>query len=235
MNFIHPCLIFATSKKPENMSFVYGDAGNSLENRRRFLNSMGINYADLVCGHQVHGNTVRCIVESDKGKGALSAGSLIDDTDAFITNIRNLPLGIFTADCLPVCLFDPVNNALGLAHAGWRSTKGRIVIKAIELMREKFNSRSQDIRAVFGPCIRKCCYEVKQEFKHNFFRWIEQRGNRLYLDLAGINQAQLLETGLKDENIFDNAECTYCRQEEYFSYRREFDKCGRMLSVAMLK
>ncbi len=235
MNFTHPCFIFATSKKPDNMSFVHGGVDNSLENRGRFLNSLGINYVDLVCGNQVHGNTVRCVVESDKGKGALSVNSSINDTDAFVTNIRNLPLGIFTADCLTVCLFDPVNNALGLVHAGWRSTKGMIVVKAIELMREKFNSRAKDIRAVFGPCIRNCCYEVNQECKYNFSRGIEQRGNKLYFDLAGINQAQLLEAGLKKNNIFDNNECTYCRQEEYFSFRGEADKCGRMLSVAMLR
>ncbi|MFH1440939.1 MAG: peptidoglycan editing factor PgeF [Candidatus Omnitrophota bacterium] len=235
MNFTHPGLIFATSKKPENMSFVHGDVENSLENRRRFLNRLGINYLDLVCGHQVHGNTVRCIIESDKGKGALSADSSINDTDAFITNIRNLPLGVFTADCLPVCLFDPVHQTLGLAHAGWRSTKGMIIINVVGLMREKFNSHAHNLCAVFGPCIRSCCYEVKQEFRE-YFPWaIEQREGGFYFDLAGVNKKQLLEAGLKKENIFDNSECTYCRQEEYFSYRREPDKCGRMLSVAMLK
>lgn len=235
MNFTHSCLIFATSKKPENMSFVHGDTGESLENRGRFLNSLSVNYADLVCGNQVHGGTVRCVVESDKGKGALSANSSINDTDAFVTNIRNLPLGIFTADCLSICLFDPVHYALGLAHAGWRSAKAMIVINAVVLMREKFNSHAQDLCAVFGPCIRNCCYEVKQEFSEYFPQAIEQRKGGFYFDLAGVNKAQLLKAGLKDENIFDNNECTYCQQEEYFSCRRESDKCGRMLSVAMLK
>ncbi len=218
-----------------NMSLSYGDASKALENRKSFLSALNINYQDLTCAKQAHGSKVKYVNEADKGSGALVYDTAIADTDGFITDIRNLPLGIFTADCLSIFLYDPERPAVGLLHAGWRSSKEGIVSRALELMRSKFKVDPAELYTGFGPAIRNCCYEVSGEFKDDFTTGLADRQGRLYLDLAQVNKDQLLNSGVKKENIFDSGFCTACEKEDFFSFRREGKDCARMLSVIMLK
>jgi len=132
-------------------------------------------------------------------------------------------------------LYDPKAAAIGLVHAGWRSTKENISAKAVKFMQAKFNSRPQDLHAVFGPSIRGCCYEVREPFKDYFPRDISERSGRLYLDLAGVNKRQVLEAGVEEGSISDCVACTSCQNNKLFSFRREGESCGRMMSVAMLR
>lgn len=235
MFFNHPNVTCGASLRPQNMSLVYGPPQGALENRKDFLFQLGIDYRDLVCAKQAHASNIRCVQESDRGRGALTHGDSIDDTDAFITDRKKLPLAVFTADCLSVFLFDPEKSAIGVVHAGWRGSQKGILGKTIEAMRKEFKTESKDLLAGFGPAIRECCYEVGKEFKDSFSEGLRSKSGRLYLDLAGINRRQLLEAGVKEENITDPGICTSCRNKEYFSYRREGKSCGRMMSVIMLK
>lgn len=216
------------------MSFTYGDTRNALENRRSFLGGLGIDHLSLVCAKQVHANTVRCVTVRDAGRGARFYDNSFEATDAFITDAKNLPLAVFTADCLSIFLYDPVRGAIGLVHAGWRGTKDDILPRAVALMGKDFGSDPSDISAGFGPCIRQCCYEVKDDLRAFFGEGVSKRGNRYYLDLLGINKKSLLGLGVKKTNIFDAGECTFCLSKKYFSHRRESDKAGRMMSVMML-
>jgi len=218
-----------------NMSLSYGDSRGVLDNRRKFLSSLGIDYLSLVCAKQAHGNSVKYVNEADEGSGALAYENAIPNTDGFITDCRNLPLAIFTADCLPVFLYDPRKPAIGLIHAGWRSLKENIVMRSVELMRSKFNTRPKDLISWFGPAIGGCCYEVSSEFRNYFPSDLSERGGKLYLDLASINKRQLLASGLKKENISEASYCTYCANEEFFSFRKEGKEAGRLISVIMLK
>ncbi len=224
-----------SNRRLQNMSLSYGDTANSLENRKLFLGQLGLELGDLVCAKQVHASRVKYAAEEDRGRGALSFESSIEDTDAFITDKRNLPLAVFTADCLSIFLYDSKTPAVGLIHAGWRSTKENIAAKTIKSMREKFNTAAQDIYASFGPCIRNCCYEVGSDFKEIFLSGVTQRGNRLFLDLIAINRQQLLSSGVKEQNLSDSEICTSCHNEEFFSYRREGKGCGRIMSVMMIR
>lgn len=217
------------------MSLLDGDSSDVLNQRKNFLKELGINYQDLVCVKQVHTSNVRYIQEEDRGKGALSFDSAIADTDALITNIKNLPLAIFTADCLPIFLFAPLVSAIGLIHAGWRGTQENITTKTIKLMQEKFNIAPLDLYAGFGPGVRDCCYEVGEEFRNIFVQDLIERDNRYYLDLIKANKKQLLDLGVKDTNISDSGICTSCQNNEFFSYRREANTAGRIMSVIMLK
>lgn len=217
------------------MSLIHGGVKQSLENRKRFLRSLKINYKSLVCAEQVHGSDARYIRENDKGKGALSPDTAIPKTDALITNIRNLPLAVFTADCLPIFLYDRITHSIGLIHAGWRGTRDNIVLKTVELMREKFNTNPKELRADFGPRIKNCCYEVGKEFTNYFKQGLIKRNRHYYLDLAEPNKQQLLSLGVKEKSIFDSGICTSCQNHSFFSYRKERDSCGRMISVTMLK
>ena len=218
-----------------NMSLSYGDTSQALENRKSFLSSLNINYQDLVCAKQAHGSNVKYVNEADRGKGSLSYDTAIADTDGLITDIRNLPLAIFTADCLSVFLYDPARPAVGLIHAGWRSSKEKIVSRALELMASQFKTDPQELFAGFGPAIRDCCYEVSAGFEDKFTTGLTTREGRLYLNLAQANKDQLLSSGVKKENMFDTNLCTACQAEELFSFRKEGASSARMLSVIMLK
>jgi len=234
MIFRHPGVIAAFSRQPQNMSFKHGDTQNSLANRQGFLSSLGIAYRDLACANQVHEDAVACVRQEDKGKGALDHQDAFSQTDALITRERDVPLAVFTADCLSVFLYDPVKQVAGVAHAGWRSSRKRIVEKTARLMAKEFNSQAIDIMAGFGPAIGPCCYEVGAEFRDYFDYGITQRQGKYYLDLAQVNRSQLIEAGLKEENISSRASCTFC-SKDFFSYRRQGSSCGRMMSVIMLK
>jgi YfiH family protein len=219
----------------KNMSLFYGDTSSSLINRNKFLEPLGIDYQDLICAKQIHSNSVRYAREQDKGRGALSYDTSIRDTDALITDERKLPLAVFTADCLSIFLYDPKVPAIGLIHAGWRSTKGNITIKTIQLMQELFMTDAASLLAGFGPAIRSCCYEIDKDFNDFFPGSLIERNNRYYLDLVRINKKQLLDLGIKEKNIIDSGICTSCRSSEFFSYRKEGKNCGRMMSVIMLR
>jgi len=211
-------IVCAYSRKPQNMSLIHADTSRSLENRKDFLGALGIDYRDIVCAKQAHSDHIRLVKEGDRGKGALDQGRAFEDTDALVTNIRGMPLCIFTADCLPVFLFDPQGMSVGIVHAGWEGTKKRISAKTVTFMRENLNTRPEGLLAGFGPAIRGCC---KTE-------------DLLNLDIADMNRQQLLESGVLPENIFDSNICTSCCNQDYFSFRLEKQACGRMICVISL-
>jgi len=217
------------------MSLRHGDTSDALNNRRVFLEGLGVDYRNLVCAEQVHGNKARYVSNNDKGKGALSWDNVLRQTDGLITDKAGVPLAVFTADCLSVFLYDPKQKVIGLVHAGWRGTKAGVLAAALVLMREKFNSRSEDLSVGFGPVIRSCCYEVGEDFKELFDYGLKRINNYLHLDLAALNKRQLLEAGVKEDSIYDSGICTSCSSKDFFSFRREGDSCGRMMSVLMLK
>lgn len=196
-------------------------------NRRKFLEELGIDYAGLVCARQAHGTKIIEAGAGDKGKVFYGA-------DAFITEEKNAALSVFTADCLSVFIYDKINKALGLAHAGWRGSKEGIALKTLRLMRQRFKTKPQNLLCAFGPAIRSCCYEVGEEFGGYFSSGLISRDNKLYLDLAEVNKKQLLSFGLKDSQIEDSKICTSCSTNRFFSFRREKDDCGRLMSVMML-
>jgi len=224
-----------SSRKQKNMSLFYGNVEESLVHRQRFLSELGIDYGNLVCAQQIHGNNVIYAQEKDQGRGALTYASAIEQTDALITDKKNTPLAIFTADCLSVFVFDPLAPAVGLVHAGWRSSKEEIIKNTVITMQKKFNSQVGKLCVMFGPVIRECCYEVGKEFNDYFSFGLNRRNGRFYLDLISINRKQAQELGILEENIFDCGICTSCRNDEFFSYRKESKNCGRMMSVMMLK
>ena len=224
-----------SNRTHRNMSLNYGDTVGALEHRKGFLSGLGIDHRKLVCAKQVHGDRVRVAARKDSGSGALNYESAIADTDAFITDKLNLPLVIFTADCLSIFFYDPENPAIGVAHAGWRSTHARIAEKTIKLMQERFGTQAQHLIVTFGPSIRKCCYEVGKEFLGLFPQEVRESGGKHYLDLAGINKRLLLDSGVEEGNISDANICTCCRNDRFFSFRKEGKNCGRMISVMMLR
>lgn len=217
------------------MSLKHGNTFDSLNNRKNFLSGLGIDYRDLVCVQQVHSINIAIVGSKDKGKGSLTFDSGINDTDALITDERNVPLAVFTADCLSVFLSDMKKGVIGIVHAGWRGTQSNITGETVKLMKKKFNTEAKDLRVAFGPVMRQCCYEVGEEFKGLFSQGLKLDGNRIFLDIAAINKNQLLNLGLNEEQIVDYKICTSCQNSEFISFRKEGKTCARMMSVIMLK
>ena len=217
------------------MSLQYGDTRGAILNRKVFLDDLGIDYHDLVCAKQVHGDYVRIVSSEEKGRGASIADSALEATDALITSDRKIPIAIFTADCLSVFLYDTYKHVIALAHAGWKGSRSLIVPKTIGLMCEHFNTNPNNVLVGFGPSIRACCYEVGEEFNGYFKTGINQKNNRIFLDLIDINKKQMLAAGINNDAISDSGICTFCNSDEFFSYRKEGYSTGRIMSVMMLK
>jgi polyphenol oxidase len=218
-----------------NMSLSFGDIRDSLENRKKFLSVQDIDYRDLITAQQVHGKNVEYMRQKNKGSGASDYESSVIDTDGFITDQPGVPLAILTADCLPVFIYDPRRPAIAILHAGWRSSEQNISEEGLKGMQNKFGSRPKDLLVGFGPSIRSCCFEVEKDFKSNFAFGLLKRNGRVFMDIALINQRQLVNCGVREENIFDPALCTFCNNNDFFSFRKEAKAAGRLISVMMLK
>jgi YfiH family protein len=177
---------------------------------------------------QVHGDDILA------AHGPVESVKDYPDADAFITDEKNLALAIRTADCVPVFIFDPRRRAIGLAHAGWKGTYQSIAARTVHKMQAEYASRIADLKVVLGPGIRKCCYQVGEEFRDNFPSYVEDREGLLYADMISANRDQLLRAGVGQENILDSGTCTCCNKD-YFSFRRDGLKAGRMISLIMLK
>lgn len=178
---------------------------------------------------QVHGK--RIIIATAK---SYKDDDSIQQADAIITDEPDIPIAVRTADCLPIFLFDPKQKVIAIVHAGWRSTQKRIVEATLLKMKQRFKTHPADVKAAFGPALQNCCYEVTEEFLNYFPKEIKRRDEKLFLDLALVNRHQLTALGVLPRNIFDCKTCTFCAKN-YFSYRKDKEKAGRMLSLMMLK
>ena len=223
-----------SARQDGNMSFSFGDTRDTLGNRKKFLSDLGIDYRNLITAKQVHGKNVEYVRQENKGRGALDYESSVVDTDGFITDQSGVPIAILTADCLSVFIYDPGRPAIAILHAGWRSTEKNIVQAGISAMRDKFGSQPEKLLVGFGPSIRACCFEVEKDFKSNFAFGLAKRGGCVFMDIALINQRQLIDCGVKEENIFDPQLCTFS-DSGFFSFRKEAKAAGRMISVIILK
>ncbi len=145
--------------------------------------------------------------------------------DALITQTPGLALSIRTADCFPILLADPRAGVVAAIHAGWRGTAAGIVQETVRRMRAQFGTDAADLFAAIGPGIGACCYEVGDEVARRF--GLRGKGK---IDLAEANRAQLIECGVKAGRIKSIGRCTFCEPGIFFSYRREGEKAGRMVS-----
>lgn len=212
------------------------------ENWRRFLEKADIGYKPFVCGKQVHGNVVH-VATRDDARPAYGDGELIE-ADGYVTREKELPLAIFTADCVPVLLEDRGAGVVGAVHCGWRSTVADIEHNAIEKMVE-LGAKACDIRVAIGPAIDKCCFEVGAEVIESVTALIgakesaalyEQKENGKYmLDLRGVVACRFEQLGVPKENIDNVGECTMCHPKKYYSHRYSNGSRGSLASVIELQ
>jgi polyphenol oxidase len=191
----------------------------------------------LVLARQVHGDNIEIAESKDAGRGAYSIEDAIPDTDAMITTSKSISIGILTADCVPVMIFDPVKSAIGIAHAGWKGTILMLPAKTILKMKESFGTDPSDCMVALGPSIGLCCYEVGEDlitqFNKAFGAGKCTKGNKL--DLPQTVRLQLIDVGVNADNIISDESCTACNLDLYYSHRAENGITGRMMSVIRMK
>jgi len=224
-----------------NMGFKTGDQRQSvLENLVRFTKALEIDGKQVVFSEQVHEGTVRVVTGEDAGKGVTIPWEC-GGVDALITNQVGIPLMTYYADCVPLFFLDPQRRVVGLAHAGWPGTALKIGKKTVEQMMEVYGCHPGEIKVGIGPSIGPCCFEVSsdviQKFNENFTqleRFVISRGQGKYLvDLWEANIIALEDIGVSRRNIEKSELCTCCREDLFFSYRRD-QETGRMAAMIQL-
>jgi len=236
------CKHFIT-KKETSEKYSFSLALHTNEDKQDIINNRNkINMLfptmQFIVANQTHSDNITIISHQHNSWLTDINNHAIEDSDALITDQKNIMLTILTADCVPILLFDPKKEIVAVIHAGWKGTAQQIAIKTIEKMKENFQSNPQDIIAGVAPSIGKCCYEVDWNVAKNFKdidNAYDKKGDKYMLDLPHINKIQLLESGLKEDNIELSNICTACEVEEYFSYRKENGCSGRFMSIIGLE
>ncbi len=229
-------IVVAVSKKEDGTMKLVGDSVRDkdiIKNRERFLERLEIDEKLTIKADLVHGNNVEVVFVKE-------AGTTIKEIDGLITSDRNLFLTITVADCLPIFIYDPEKEIVGLIHGGWRSLAGNILASAIGMMIKNFGSLTKDILIGIGPGISQCHFEVKKDVLARFKSFLSEasihRDGKTFLNLKRIAKVQLINLGLKGENIEISPECTFCLSEKYFSFRKDKPKIAEtMIAVIGLK
>ncbi len=197
------------------------------ENRRLFFNALGVDPQRVVFPQQIHSADIKIVGQP----GAVA------HCDALITNQPNVFLSIQTADCFPVFLYDPVQKVVAIIHSGWRGTAKNITGQTLRKMHAHFNVQAANILALIGPGVQKQCYQVDRSvvdfFAPEFYE--TDTPHHFLLDLQGAIYHQLLNEGVPAEQIEMDRDCTHCRSDLYYSYRRDGKKSGRMMGIIGIK
>ena len=207
---------------------------NIKKNIEKVCKKIGCNKKNLILLDQVHSNIVHNVnrVTKKKLKG-----------DSLITGKKGIALGILTADCAPVFIYDPINNLISALHAGWKGAFKQIISKTIKKFKIK-GSNLNDLIVVIGPCISKNNYEVKKDFLDKFIvkeksnkNFFNYKNNKIFFSLNDFIKKSFLDLGIKNIEIIKKD--TYILSNNFFSARRSLKKklndYGRNISVIMIK
>jgi len=206
-----------------NLAFHRGDSPeNVAENHRILGNALGFSPDHLVLSHQTHSDIIRAVTLADCAGGDHRA---YPQCDALITRDPGLALMVFTADCTPILLHDPITGAVGAVHAGWRGTAANIAGNTARAMADAFGTDPANIRAAIGPNIGFCCFEtdadvpdaMKAAYGATGEKWIRQQGQKYYVNLKEMNALSLKSAGVTHIEI--SSDCTMCQPHRFWSHR----------------
>ena len=200
--------------RPENVRENYAILGRAV----------GFLPERTVFTRQVHSDVIERVGAAQCGRGLQYEAT--EGCDGLITDEPGVALTVFSADCTPVLLYDPVRRAAGAVHAGWRGTAAGIAAKAAEKMVRELGCRPENIRAAVGPCIGPCCFETDADVPEAMLAalgaeaevCIRPAGEKFYVDLKELNAIWLRRAGVTQIDV--SAECTCCRPERFWSHRR---------------
>jgi YfiH family protein len=195
-----------------------------LENRE--LVRKALNVSKLIFPHQSHGTNVERITAK--------TGDKVPHADAIFTTEKNIALGVTHADCQAAIFYDPVHEAIGVVHAGWRGMAQNIYSRMLETMHREIGTQPQNLIVCISPSLGPDHAEYKnykQELPQDF--WPHQVKPN-YFDFWAVARKQLSAVGVLDKNIEVAEICTFCNEKDYFSHRREKDT-GRNGTIVALK
>lgn len=207
---------------------------NDVETKEK-LNYLGTSLKlDYICYlKQVHSDKIIILNANEKIQGEIEG-------DSIITNARNVAIGIFTADCVPVIIIDGSKKVIAAVHSGWKGTIKNIVGQTIMEMQRNFNCSCEDLKIFIGPHNKDCCYEVSEELIREFNNVDLFRGrtinNQRCLSLEQCIIAQCTNLNIDEGHIIKSRYCTFCSTNPLFhSYRKDKEKAGRQISLIYLK
>jgi polyphenol oxidase len=215
-------MVFSTAKGELNFNINEEQGENNIIKLKNWFGIKEIGFL-----HQTHSNSV------------FIYDSKIHHGDALITDRRNIAIGVFTADCVPVLIFDRVKQVIAAVHSGWKGTLDGITLNTVASLIREYDSKPEDLVAYIGPHNQSCCYEIGKDVKNLF------TSNDFYNNLDVVHQgklnlkkcieAQLMRSGVLSENIKSTNVCTFCNEKlQLYSYRKLKESCGRMFSFIYL-
>ena len=225
-----------------NINRYCGDAEEAIQkNREALCLTLGIRDDHLIMPHQVHEARVVKIDEALLALYATERQDALEGYDALMTDLKGVCIGVSTADCIPILLYDREKHAVCAIHAGWRGTVARIAEKAITEMRSAYGTQPQQLIAQIGPGIHLDSFEVGDEVYDAFAREgfdmsaISLKKEKWHIDLPECNRQQLLASGLDPQHIKLSPVCTFQQSANYFSARRLSINSGRIFTGIMMK
>lgn len=227
-----------TLKGENNANYKENDG----ENFAKVLTSLSLNPETLVkTKHQKHTNIVEKVT---------SCKDIPTFIDGLVTNQKEITLALTFADCTPIFIYDPIHNAIGDIHSGWKGTVQKIAQEGVKKMVEEYCSLPEELICCIGPCIGKCHFWVDEEVKDifettfmylNLEQQVIQKGEiiegkqKYHIDTNWINVKLLEEVGIKKENIVVSNICTVCHASKMHSYRVERENYGVNSAIIGLK
>lgn len=240
-----------------NINEYCGDSkANTDANRLLLANELGIDANHIIMPHQTHGVESRIIGEEFATLPDGVKKMLLEGVDAVMTNIPGMCIGVSTADCIPVLLYDEEHHAAAAIHAGWRGTQARIVHKAVQEMRMAYQTDPTKLKAVIGPGISLDNFEVGDEVYADFEqaafdmstiaeKRIKRNPNaedpakaferKWHINLPLANIQMLTHNGVDEANIINTGICTFDNADNYFSARRLGIESGRIYTGIIIR
>ncbi len=209
-------------------------------NRRRAYGIFGRDTSSVVHAHLVHEAQIARVSQENNG-------TWLAHTDGIVTNEPGCALTMNYADCAPVFIYDPINHAIGLGHAGWKGAVVDLPGAMVRKMTAEFGSDPATLTAAIGPAIGPCCYEVDQPLTGQVHQTFPEaadllidsphgqpqvNGGRPHFDLPRANRVNLQRAGV--EQIIMSGLCTACHTEFFFSHRAEKGTTGRFGVIIIL-
>ena len=186
---------------------------------------------------QTHGKKVGIVTEQ-------TLNEPFEETDALITSLPGVFIGVKTADCVPVLLYDSYTQTIAAVHSGWRGTVQNIVAETLRTMQHEYGTQASNVWAAIGPCISMEHYEVGPEVRTEFENQFQSKqisevikpksNGKILLNLKKAIEFQLRDWGLPASQIDCMEACTFIADDRFYSARRDGTATGRMINGLML-
>ena len=193
-------------------------------NRELVRKAVGV--PKVMFAHQIHGNHVHRVTSKNLDS--------VPSADALYTTEKNIGLAVTHADCQAAIFYDPIHEAIAIAHCGWRGNVQNVYARVIETFRREFGVQPHNVIVCISPSLGPDHAEFKN-YKHEFPKdfW-DYQSKPQYFNLWNLSKAQLLKCGILEKNIEIAEICTFCNTKDYFSYRAE-KETGRNATIVALK